>query len=358
MSNELRIILVVLIIVLILASLGTAVWLLFNNRLDQTIARAEEKYRLGDINDIKDGIEIYTSLVNNKQIPQDIAAEALLRSAEGYILLWQKTKDPSKLEVAQIRLKSVGEKFPLSSQARKAILLSARVNFLQGNYDVALSELDDALSKFSDPYIITEALNQKGEIYYAIGDYEKAIWNYSRPQNMNSEQAILGKARAYLKMDKIEKAIDLYLDFLKYNPQSVFVKDVRKTVLELMYNYAFNMYNSKDYRTAVKYFDMIVNLFPDDPKAENSYYWIAECFYDRRDWDEALSYFGKVLENRSSTAKDPDALFKLGMCWFELKDYYKALKYFEELLDKFPESRLVPKAQAWKEQTIREIKYQ
>jgi hypothetical protein len=41
-----------------------------------------------------------------------------------------------------------------------------------------------------------------------------------------------------------------------------------------------------------------------------------------------------------------------------LKDYYKSLKYFEMLLDQFPENRLASKAQTWKDQAIREIKYE
>jgi tol-pal system protein YbgF len=358
MSTELKVILIVLIVLLIIGGAGTAVWLLFNTRTDQVLARAEEKYRLGDVSDIKEGIETYTALFQNRQTPADVAAEALYRSAEGYVLLWQKTRDPSRLVVAQERLKAVGEKYPLSAQARKALLLEARVNFLQDNYDTALAELDDVISKFSDPYVITEALNQKGEIYYAIGDYEKSVGSYSRKENMNSEQAVLGRARAFLKMGLTEKAIDLYADFLKYNPQSPYAKDVRATVLDVMYNYAFNMYQSRDQRTAVRYFDMITELFPDDPKAENALYWIGECYYDRKDYDGAIASFGEVIDHRSSAAKDPDALFKLGMCWFELKDYYKSLKYFEMLLDQFPENRLASKAQTWKDQAIREIKYE
>lgn len=358
LAPEVRVVLAVLLVLLVVGGAATAVWLLMDNRTEQLMARAEEKYRLGDVSDIKDGIELFNTVHRRKNVPSEVAAEALYRSAEGYMLLWQRTRDPSKIETAHQRLREIIDRYPLSPQARKALLLAAKANFLQGNYDTALAELDEVISRFSDPHVVSEAMNQKGEIYYAIGDYEKAVWAYSRRENINSDQATLGRAKAFLKMGQVEKAIDIYLDFLKYNPQSPAATEVRKTVIDLIYNYAFQMYHSRDHRTAVKYFDLLIERFPEDPKVENALYWIGECYYDRRDFDNAVAAFEQVLENRASTAKDPDALFKLGMIRFAVKDYAKALKHFDEVINGFPESRLVPQARAWREQTIRELKYQ
>lgn len=358
MSRDLKIFLMVLILVLIVGGSAAAVYFLLNSSTDKVLARADEKYKFGDVTDIKAGIELYSGVISDKQTPRDAVVKAMASSAEGYVLLWQRTKDYSKLDIAQSKYKELINTYPDSPEARKAYLQIARINFLQGNYDTALTELDNVLTKSTDPYITTEAYNQKADIYSAIGDNEKAVYYFSRKENMNSDYATLGRAKAFIKMGETGKALGVYEDFLKYNPASPLIKDVEKAWLDTAYNYAFNLYNARDYRMAIQYFDRITVLFPANPKAENALYWIGEAYYDRKDFANAVESFEKVLDNRSSAAKDPDALLKLGMISFEQGDYPLALKYFENLLDNYSDSRLVAKAESWKEQTIREIRYQ
>lgn len=358
MSREVKFLLVFLVILLILLGVGGTIYFVFSGHADSTLNRANEKYTFGDVEDIKNGIELYASLANKKESSKSTVVEARYKSAEGYLLLWKKTGDISKLEVASVRFKKLISDYPESSYSRLAYLQIAHINLLEGNYDTALADLDVILTKFSDPKVVSEAYNAKGDVYYAIGDYDNAIYYYSRKENINSEYAMAHKGQAYIKLGRIEKALDVYEDFLKFYKLSPYTSFVKKAYLTTAYNYAFNQYKQNSYNKAVEYFQKIIDLFPDNPKVENAYYWIGECYYDQKNYASAIESFSDVLENRTSAAKDPDALLKLGLCYFEQDDFYKALKYFNNIMDNYPNSRLYEKAKSWKAQTVREIKYQ
>lgn len=355
MSRDLRTVITILIVLFVMGGAVLLVLFLGADHTTQRMASAEEKYKLGDV---KDGIEIYAALISSRQSSKDTVIEAMYKSAEGYMLLWLETEDLSKLNIARAKFKNLTIEYPDSLYAKRSFLKLAHIHMLEGNYDIALSDLDVIISKFTDPAIISEAYNEKGEVYFSIGDYERAIWHFSRRENMNSEHAMLGRAKSYMKTGDIEKSLDIYEDFMKYNSFSAYIREVRDIYLNTAYNYAFNQYKSGNLHSGIKYFGKIIELFPQEPKVENAWYWTGECYYDRKDYGNAISSFEEVLDNRASDLKDPDALLKLGLCFFETGDYYKALKFFENILDHYPSHRLSRKAQTWREQTIREIKYQ
>ena len=358
MSKDLRIFLAVFIAILVFAGIAGAFYFLTTNNTDRTLARAAEQYRLGDVDNIKNGIVIYSGIINDKQSMKDSVVQALYKSAEGYMLLYDKTKDAAKLDTALASYRRLINTYPETEPGRKAYLQIAHINLLEGNYDTAINDLDNIISKFSDPNMTSDAFNEKGEVYFEIGDYDKAVYYFSRKENLNSEYGMLGRAKSYIKAGNTEKGLDIYEDFMKFQGNSRFLPWVQNVFLDTTYNYAYNLYLAKDYIRAVKYFAKIAELFPRNGKTENCLYWIGECYYDRKDYDNAIASFTSVLDNRNSALKDPDALLKLGLCYFEMGNYYKAVKYFDNLIDDFPESRLYKKAVSWKEQAVREIKYQ
>ncbi len=358
MSKDFKVFLTVFIFILVLTGVIAAFYFLSASRVENVMTRAGEKYQFGDVQDVKTGIEMYSSIMNNRQNSREKIAEAAFKAADGYMLLSEKTKDPAKMDIARQKYRDIIVNYADTVYAGQSFLRVAHINMLQGNYDTALAELDMILTKFTDPVIISDVYNQKAEIYFSIGYYDKALYYFNRNENMNSELAVLGRAKTYLKMGNTPKAIDIYEDFIKYNAHNPIVKSVSAKYLELVYNYAFNLYSAKDNLAAVSYFTRLIGQFPENPKVENAWYWIGECYYDLKDYSRSIEAFNKVLENRRSFVKDPDALLKMGFCYFEQADYYRALKQFDAILDNFPDSRLVVKAQKWKDQTMREIKYQ
>jgi tol-pal system protein YbgF len=69
---------------------------------------------------------------------------------------------------------------------------------------------------------------------------------------------------------------------------------------------------------AEKGFKEFLRLYPNHDLADNSQYWLAECFYDRKDYAQAVREFRRVIERYPSGNKVPDALLKVGFSYLAL----------------------------------------
>jgi tol-pal system protein YbgF len=69
---------------------------------------------------------------------------------------------------------------------------------------------------------------------------------------------------------------------------------------------------------AVQGFRDFVRTYPNHELADNSQYWLGECFYDRKDYASAVREFRKVIERYPSGNKVPDALLKVGFSYLAL----------------------------------------
>lgn len=69
---------------------------------------------------------------------------------------------------------------------------------------------------------------------------------------------------------------------------------------------------------AVQGFRDFVRTYPTHELADNSQYWLGECFYDRKEYASAVREFRKVIEHYPSGNKVPDALLKVGFSYLLL----------------------------------------
>ena len=81
-------------------------------------------------------------------------------------------------------------------------------------------------------------------------------------------------------------------------------------------------------------------MIADDPTnllADNSHYWLAECYYSKMEFIRAISEFEKVYSFKDSDKVD-DAKLKIGMSFIALNQKNNAIIHFYQLLDEYPES--------------------
>jgi tol-pal system protein YbgF len=69
---------------------------------------------------------------------------------------------------------------------------------------------------------------------------------------------------------------------------------------------------------AVQGFRELIHRYPSHELADNSQYWLAECFYDRKDYTQAVREFRRVIEHYPNGNKVPDALLKVGFSYLAL----------------------------------------
>ena len=110
------------------------------------------------------------------------------------------------------------------------------------------------------------------------------------------------------------------------------------------YDEARAAFESRNYRTAIDYFEALLASSSTNSLADNAQYWIGESHYQLRQYDAAIIDFEKVLTFPRSN-KRAYAQFKLGLCYMRKGDTIKATEEFNRLKSDYPKSKLNARAE-------------
>ncbi|MEZ5358631.1 MAG: tetratricopeptide repeat protein [Candidatus Zixiibacteriota bacterium] len=105
-----------------------------------------------------------------------------------------------------------------------------------------------------------------------------------------------------------------------------------------LWDSAFKDIRRGQYDIAVSGFQDYLKYCPNGQLADNSQYWIAECYYEMEMHDQAITEYTKLLEKYPDTQKKAMAIFKIGRTYEKQNKNDEALKYYLMLRDKHPES--------------------
>jgi tol-pal system protein YbgF len=107
--------------------------------------------------------------------------------------------------------------------------------------------------------------------------------------------------------------------------------------VQTIYNKALDDYYNRKFDWAIDKFGQILSQHPRSTLADNSQYWLAECYYGLDDFPTAIKEFQKVF-SYADTEKDDDAQLKLGFCYANIGDVNQALSEFRKFLNLYPDS--------------------
>tara|TARA_Y100001980_G_C14534490_1_gene310878 strand:- start:52 stop:939 length:888 start_codon:yes stop_codon:yes gene_type:complete len=102
-------------------------------------------------------------------------------------------------------------------------------------------------------------------------------------------------------------------------------------------------FQNQDFVPAIAGFEELVKADATNDLADNSQYWLAECYYSQKDFKRAIAEFEKVF-TYAGTDKDDDAQLKIGLSYQSIGNVIKAREEFQRLIDYFPGSEYYPKA--------------
>jgi len=120
---------------------------------------------------------------------------------------------------------------------------------------------------------------------------------------------------------------------------------------ESIYFTAYSDYLKKNYDLAIKGFKQFISLFPQNGLADNSLYWIGECYYAQRMFQDAVTTFGELIDTYNDGDKIPAATLKKGFALIEMGNGSEGVNVLKGLISKFPLSEEASLAQ----QKIRDI---
>jgi len=102
-------------------------------------------------------------------------------------------------------------------------------------------------------------------------------------------------------------------------------------------------FQNQEFKEAIAGFQDLVSSDATNELADNSQYWLAECYYSQKEFKRAIIEFEKVF-TYAGTDKDDDAQLKIGLSFQSMGNVTKAREEFQRLIDYFPGSEYFPKA--------------
>ncbi len=206
---------------------------------------------------------------------------------------------------------------------------------------------------------------QEGEKYFEKKLYDEAIssWEKVRESYYSPELNILAElkiAEAYFLAGRYVEAAAAYEDFLKQHPD-------HKRTPEVLYQLGLSYYEQmlspdRDQtatRNALATFEILLDKYPDDPRAEEVGFLIRRCkdrladhefdvgrFYLRTDhYEAAIMRLNDLFARYPNYFYRDRAYYYLGRAYMESQQKDKAIETFNTLYREFPKSEFVLKAQ-------------
>ena len=102
-------------------------------------------------------------------------------------------------------------------------------------------------------------------------------------------------------------------------------------------------FQNQEFNEAIFGFNELVSSDTTNNLADNSQYWLAECYYSQKKFKRAIAEFEKVF-TYAGTDKDDDAQLKIGLSFQSMGNIAKAREEFQRMIDYFPGSEYYPKA--------------
>ncbi len=173
---------------------------------------------------------------------------------------------------------------PLLSQQSADQLFERGYNYLTADRDKAIELLSACIEK--DPYY-QQAFYHRGIAYFKNEDYEKALADFNKAQELNPDLSILWmyKGFTYRNMGQIDEAISSFSNYISKNPTDTSA-----------YSYILRgkmKYELGDFQGAVADYDLAIRLRPFEEKYQ--YYRFTALYADGR-YKDALEAVQRLTE--------------------------------------------------------------
>ena len=97
-------------------------------------------------------------------------------------------------------------------------------------------------------------------------------------------------------------------------------------------------YNDAQYREAINDLTAYLGRHPDDERADEALFWLAETFFRAQLMKNATDSYRRLIENFASSKRREEALYGLGWTLFKTRNFDSAGVVFGTMLTEFPES--------------------
>jgi tol-pal system protein YbgF len=113
---------------------------------------------------------------------------------------------------------------------------------------------------------------------------------------------------------------------------------------EVMYTTALQKMSEGSYATARAAFEQIVEQYPNDPRAPDAQFQLAETYVQEQNFDRAVEALEKLERQWSRSARAPEALLRAGVIEQDRNQRSRARQFYQQVNQRYPGSEAAREA--------------
>ncbi|MBN2420549.1 MAG: tol-pal system protein YbgF [Deltaproteobacteria bacterium] len=106
----------------------------------------------------------------------------------------------------------------------------------------------------------------------------------------------------------------------------------------LLYESSLDLFNDGKYDQALSSFKSFLGAYPKSDLADNSQFWIGECYMGLNQYDHAILEFDKVIKNYPKENKVPNAMYRQAIAMQKIGELTGAKILLNKLIKMYPKS--------------------
>ena len=107
---------------------------------------------------------------------------------------------------------------------------------------------------------------------------------------------------------------------------------------EELYGKAFQLFRGGQFEAARTEFSNYLKRYPDTELADNSQFWLGECYYAEKKYGEAIAAYEKTIKKYPKSDKVSSAMLKQGMAFLQLGDNTAGKILLKKVVKTYPNS--------------------
>jgi TolA-binding protein len=221
--------------------------------------------------------------------------------------------------------------YPFSRLREQAQYNIAYIYLNTNNYSQAIEEFQMVIEKYPGTEWAARSQYNIGDAYYNAGDFNRAIEAYKQvlaeyPRSEYIIEAINGIQYAQLSAGESDSSSVILEEFLNDNPTS-------STADQLRYRQALNVFQSGDYKNAVREFRQYLRITNSDKLRPEAYSNLAEAYKQLGQVDNAINAYESVINEYPNDDLAASALISLGTLYFDQGDFQRSYDSYDQLLE-------------------------
>ncbi len=186
-------------------------------------------------------------------------------------------------------------------------------------------------------------LNLKGWGYFRLGEYKKAIDNFTNSliyakDISSSNDSLIAIAKSYYNLNDFGVSFSYFEEAYNLSYKAGIVDNFPSLLSEM----AWTLIKSGQLKKATSYYEELIEKYPDSPYTSESLFKLAEYYYNLSDFKMALKYYQKIIDINKDENFVSLSYYWAGWCYWNIGNKNKAIEIFEKYITLFPKGEYAP----------------